>query len=135
MSVSFEKATSIIGSDLIYERVASSFADPVNPGVQDKVLMAWVKSPTRGDALILAIGTDQHDNSYYKWVVDGVVLPISGSARAGSISEPFILPTPIRVKRSVILYITNSNGVAYPNNGLDPANIQPYECVMIGRWA
>lgn len=135
MGIVFQKSQSVTGSDLVYERSSSSLANPVLGGATDHALLSWVKSPSRGDALLLAVGTDQHDNSSYKWVVDGVELPINGSARVGSITEPFYFPTPIRVKSSVILYVTNNNSVAYPNSGLDPANQVPYECVMIARWA
>lgn len=135
MTITFGKSTGIVAGDLIYERFASSLANPVTAGEQNRVLISWVKTTTRGDALILALGTDQHDNSLYSWVVDGVPLSTSGAVRVGSVTDPFYFPVPIRVKSSVMLYVTNNNGVAYPNAGLDPANQIPYEGVMIAQWA
>jgi hypothetical protein len=135
MTITFGQSTGIIAGDLIYERVASSLASPVNAGEQNRLLVSWIKPQTRGDAMLLGVGTDQHDNSLYSWVVDGVVLPISGAVRVGTVTEPFYFPLPIRVKVSVQLYVTNNNGVAYPNGGLDPANQIPYEGVMLAKWA
>jgi hypothetical protein len=135
MAILFEKSTGIIGGDLIYERVASSLADPIDPGDQNRLLLSWVKPQTRGDALLLGLGSDQHDNSIYTWVVDGVTLPVSGASRVGSVVEPFYFPSPIRIKSSVSLYVTNNNAVAYPNSGLSPESAIPYEGVIIGKWA
>lgn len=135
MTIKFEKAEGVIGGDFIYERKSSSLASPITAASSNNLLMAWIKPPTRGDALLIAVGTDQHDNSVYTWVVDGTTLPISGAARVGSIHDPFVFPDPIRVQTSVILYITNNNTVAYPNNGLDPSDQIPYEGVMVARWA
>lgn len=135
MSITFEKGAGSLGGELIYERVASTLADPIIAGAQNKKLIMWKKPATRGDALLVAVGTDQHDNSSYRWVVDGVALPISGASRVGSVTDPFYFPVPLRIRFSVFLYITNNNLVAYPNNGLDPANQIPYEGVMIARWA
>ena len=98
------------------------------------ILLQWVKDPTRGDMILLGVGTDQHDNSYYTWTVDGNVLPISGTSRVGSITNPFYFPIPIRVQSSIVLTVTNNNTVAYPNNGIDPTSQVPYECVFIGKW-
>jgi hypothetical protein len=135
MTIKIGNAVGVQNGDFIYERRSSTLANPVPANTTSYLLLAWSKSLTRGDALITAIGTDQHDNSVYTWVVDGVTLPVSGAARVGSIFQPFILPDPIRVKTNVLLYVTNNNAVAYPNNGLDPADQMPYECVMIARWA
>lgn len=135
MTIRFEKSEGVVGGDFVYERRSSSLANPVPAATSRYMLLSWAKPLTRGDALLTAVGTDQHDNSVYTWVVDGVTLPISGSARVGSIHEPFVFPNPVRVKASVLLYITNNNAVAYPNNGLDPADQMPYEGVMIARWA
>jgi len=135
MAIRFEKSEGVVGGDFVYERKASSLSNPVPPSTTNYMLLSWAKPLTRGDALLTAVGTDQHDNSSYTWVVDGVTLPISGSARVGSIHDPFVFPTPIRFKMSVLLYVTNNNTVAYPNNGLDPADQMPYEGVMIARWA
>ncbi len=135
MTIRFEKSESIPNGDFVYERRSSTLANPVPANTTNYLLLTYAKPLTRGDLLLTAVGTDQHDNSIYTWVVDGVTLPISGAARAGSIFQPFVLPDPVRVKTNVILYVTNNNGVAYPNNGLDPADQMPYECVMIARWA
>jgi len=135
MSIKIGKAEGVVNGDFIYERKSSSLSNPVPANATRYLLLSWSKPLNRGDALITAVGSDQHDNSIYTWVVDGVTLPISGSARVGSIFAPFILPDPIRVKSNVLLYITNNNAVPYPNNGLDPADQMPYEGVMIARWA
>jgi len=78
-------------SDLVYERVASTLAAPVPAGASDYVLINWTVPNTRKGILLTSVGTDQHDNTRYTWVVDGVILPISGSARAGSILQPMSL--------------------------------------------
>jgi len=135
MTIKFEKSEGVIGGDFIYERKSSSLANPIAASTSNNLLLAWIKPPTRGDALLIAAGTDQHDNSVYTWVVDGTTLPISGAARVGSIHDPFVFPDPIRVQTSVLLYITNNNTVAYPNNGLDPSDQIPYEGVLVARWA
>ena len=135
MTIRFGKSEGVIGGDFLYERKSSSLANPVPPGAAKYILLSWSKPLTRGDALLTAVGTDQHDNSVYTWVVDGVTLPISGAARVGSIHDPFKFPDPIRVKSSVMLFIANNNAVAYPNNGLNPSDQIPYEGVMIARWA
>ena len=135
MTITFSKISSQNGSDLIYERSSSSLANPVAANASGNILLSWTKTTTKGDALILAVGTDQHDNAVYTWKFDGVTLPISGSARAGSLNNPFVFPQPIRVKSNVILYVTNNNSVAYPNNGLDPSDQIPFEGMFIGRWA
>jgi hypothetical protein len=135
MAIKIGKLEGVVGGDFIYERKSSSLSSPVPANTTNYLLLLWIKPLTRGDALLTAVGTDQHDNSIYTWVVDGVTLPISGSARVGSIHDPFVFPDPIRVQSSVILYITNKNGVAYPNNGLELSDSIPYEGVMIARWA
>ena len=135
MTIRFGKSEGVVGGDFIYERRASSLAFPVPPVTTNFLLLSWAKPLTRGDALLTAVGTDQHDNSSYTWVVDGTTLPISGSARVGSIYDPFIFPDAVRVKSSVVLYVTNNNAVPYPNNGLNPSDQIPYEGVMIARWA
>lgn len=135
MTIRFEKSEGVVGGDFIYERKSSTLVNPVPANTTNFLLLSWTKSLTRGDALLTAVGTDQHDNSIYTWVVDGVTLPISGAARVGSVHDPFIFPDPVRVKASVILYVTNNNAVAYPNNGLNPSDQMPYEGVMIARWA
>ena len=134
MAITFSSSPGILAGDLVYERASSSLASPIAPGAQDTILLNWAKDPTRGNMLLLGLGSDQHDNSYYRWLVDGVELPISGASRVGTITNPFYFPTPIRVQSSVILMITNNNAVAYPNNGLDPASQVPYECAFIGKW-
>ena len=135
MAIRLEKSEGVVGGDFIYERKSSTLANPVPANTTNHPLLTWTKSLTSGDALLTAVGTDQHDNSIYTWVVDGVTLPISGAARVGSVHDPFIFPDPVRVKASVILYVTNNNAVAYPNNGLNPSDQMPYEGVMIARWA
>jgi hypothetical protein len=135
MAIRFEKSEGIADGDFIYERKSSTLANPVPASASRYLLLSWSKPLTRGDALLTAVGTDQHDNSAYTWVVDGITLPISGVARVGSVHSPFVFPDPIRVKTNVILYVTNNNLVAYPNNGLDPSDQIPYEGVMIARWA
>ena len=121
-------------SDMIYERASSTLSDPVLAGAQNRVLLSWRKDPTHGDALLMAVGSDQHDNSIYTWIVDGVTLPISGASRVGSIAHPFYFPSIMRVHVSVLVLVSNNNLVAYPNNGLNPTDQIPYEALMIARW-
>jgi len=121
-------------SDLVYERVASTLAAPVPAGASDYVLINWTVPNTRKGILLTSVGTDQHDNTRYTWVVDGVILPISGSARAGSILQPYVFGSPIRVVSSIVLRITNNNAVAYPNPGNHPSDSVPYEGVFSGWW-
>ena len=123
--------------DLVYERVASTLTDPVPANAKDYPLIEWYEPRNRGQIFLLyGLGTDQHDNSYYKWIFDNVVVyQLSGPARVGSIFEPFIFPKPIKVINSICLYIDNNNDVAYPNDsGLHPSDIIPYEAVFFGYW-
>lgn len=121
-------------SDLVYERVASTLVAPVPAATTDYVLINWSIPNTRKGMLLTSVGSDQHDNTYYTWIVDGVTLPISGSARAGSILQPYMFDSPIRVETSIVLRVTNGNAVAYPNAGPNPSDAIPYEGVFTGWW-
>jgi len=119
----------------VYYRQASTLASPVPASTSNFILINW-QMPTNHDLMLLyAVGSDQHANSVYNWVVDGITLPISGTAKPGGIYDPLIFPEPLRVTQSVILYVTNNNASAYPNSGILPGDQIPYEGVMIGRWA
>lgn len=120
--------------DLVYRRVSSTYDEPVPANTKDYKLMEWQIPSRVGYFYLYAVGTDQHDNSYYKWIVDGRELPISGPVAVGSVDSPFYFPSPIRVSRYISLYVTNNNDVPYPNTGPDPLDPVPYECVIIGRW-
>jgi hypothetical protein len=135
MTISYSAPRGIDPENFIYVRNASTLAIPIVAGAQNYTLISWVKDPSQGNALIEAIGTDQHDNSIYTWVIDGTTMPFSGSARVGSIQQPYEFLDPIICQQSVLLYITNNNSIAYPNNGVDPADAIPYEGLFTGRWA
>jgi hypothetical protein len=130
------RAVSIqIPSNFVYERRASTLAVPVPASAVGYKLIDWTNPYYPTKQLILeAIGTDQHDNSIYTWVIDGVVLESSGAARVGSVTEPFKFGSEIRVTNSIALLIDNNNGVGYPNAGINPIDATPYEGVFIGRW-
>lgn len=130
------RAVSIqIPSNFVYERKSSSLAVPVPANTTGYKLIDWTNPNYPTKQLILeAIGTDQHDNSVYTWIIDGTVLETSGPARVGSVTKPFEFKSEIRVSNSVVLTIDNNNGVGYPNAGINPIDATPYEAVFIGRW-
>lgn len=121
-------------SSFVYERRSSSIASPVPATTSNYELLRWVVPTGRDHFLLYGLGTDQHLDSDYKWIVDGVELPINGAARVGTPEEPYVFPEPIYVSGSVILYITNDNAVAYPNAGVLPDDEYPYECMIYGRF-
>jgi len=135
MTISMSTPRGVDPENFIYVRNASTLANPVIAGAQNYVIISWVKDPSQGNALIESMGTDQHDNSLYTWVIDGTTMPFSGAARVGSIAEPYVFKDPIICQQLVLLYITNNNAIAYPNNGADPADLIPYEGIFTGRWA
>ena len=121
--------------NFVYERRASTIADPVPALTTNYRLLYWNKPTDRDKFLLYGLGSDQHLNSTYTWVVDGVTLPISGDARVGSIESPYFFPEPILVTSTVILYVTNSGAVAYPRvDAADPDAEYPYECLIFGRY-
>lgn len=123
-------------SDFVYERVASTFDNPVPAKAKKYRLLNWRQPETkRRTFLLYALGTDQHDNSYYYFYFDGRYMEqISGPAAIGTILQPFKFPKPIKIKRSIELYIDNNNDVPYPNPGDKPSDIVPYEAVIVGVW-
>lgn len=130
------RAVSIqIPSNFVYERKSSSLAVPVPANTQGYKLIDWTNPYYPSRQLILeALGTDQHDNSKYTWIVDGIVMDLSGPARVGSVTEPYHFKSEIRVSSTIVLLIDNNNGVPYPNSGVSPIDATPYEGVFIGRW-
>jgi hypothetical protein len=124
-----------IPSNLVYERRASSLTSPVPANTVGYKLIDWTNPfyPSR-DLILEGVGTDQHDNSNYTWIMDGTTVPISGVGRVGSITNPFMFKSEIRVSNSIVLLIDNNNGVGYPNAGINPIDATPYEGVFIGRW-
>lgn len=130
------RAVSIqIASNFVYERKASSLAAPVPANTLGFKLIDWTNPfyPTK-QLILEAIGTDQHDNSVYTWIIDGTVLETSGAARVGSVTQPYEFKSEIRVSNSIVLMIDNNNGVGYPNAGISPIDNTPYEGVFVGRW-
>lgn len=126
----------IMPTDFVYERVSSTLENPVPPRTENYLLLDWNEPERTGRPFFLvAVGSDQHDNSYYRWVVDDITLPISGPARAGSIFNPLVFPRPILVRRYVRLFVSNFNDVPYPNNNLNLlSDLVPYEGVIYGYW-
>ncbi len=120
---------------IFYERRSSTLADPVPAQTIGYKLLRFAKTDPRR-LRIMAIGTDQHDNSVYHWFIDGnYIESISGPAAVGTIQNPFVFPYPVRVENSIELLIDNNNGKSYPNDsGTYPADRVPYECVVIGVW-
>ncbi len=124
-------------SSFVYERQASgtSSVAPIAAHSAGTQLINWVNQYYPNRVLILEmLGSDQHDNSVYTWIIDDVTLELSGPARAGSIEKPFVFSVPITVRRTVQLLIDNDNGVAYPNAGPNPSDATPYEGLFIGHW-
>ena len=131
----FSKKIGMLADDLIYQRQASTLANPVPAGASEFLFINFTDPSSHENGMLLyAVGSDQHDNSVYEWVVDGITLPVSGTAKPGGIYDPLIFPEPIRVTQSVVLYVTNNNASAYPNSGINPGDQIPYEGVIIGRW-
>lgn len=124
-------------SEFVYLRKASTLEEPVPAETNDYELFFWNNnSYLSKNLLIKEIGTDQHDNTIYKWYIDGnYVESISGSCRIGSISKPFKFSTPIRVRKSIKLCISNGNSCDYPNNNASAvSDMIPYEFFISGVW-
>jgi len=121
--------------NFVYERRSSTLAEPIAATTSGNVLLRWTVPSNRDHLLLYGIGTDQHLNSTYTWIVDGVELPISGVARVGTPEQPYMFPEPIYVSGTIILYIRNDNLIAYPNAGNLPDDEYPYECLIVGRYA
>jgi len=120
--------------NFVYERRSSTISEPIPSGASGYVLLRWTVPQSRSHLLLYGIGTDQHLNSMYTWVVDDVVLPISGEARVGTPDEPYMFPEPIYVSGTILLYISNDNAVGYPNVGTEPDDEYSYECLIVGRY-
>lgn len=129
-------ALGIPPGNFVYERRASTVSEPVPQNTSGHTLLRWEKPSDRDYFLLYGIGTDQHLNSYYEWTVDGVVLPISGEARVGDPEDPYMFPEPLYVSGSIVLKVTNGNGVAYPRiDPGDPDAEYSYECLIVGRYS
>ena len=118
---------------LVYERRSSTITNPVPSNTSGYELLNWSVPKEMDHFLLYGLGTDQHPNSNYRWVVDDVELPINGSARVGSPFKPYISPSPIFVSGTIFLYINNNNAVQYPNMGDLIDDAYPYECMIYGR--
>jgi hypothetical protein len=129
------KIQSVRPGEYVYEREASSLTSPVSANTSSHELINW-QNPNKGKKrfLLLRLGTDAHDNSEYYWYVDDVELPISGSARVGTVMEPFMFPVPILCEDSIKLKIVNDNDVAYPNEGDTYDDQIPYEGMFDGVY-
>jgi len=123
-------------SDFVYERVASTMDNPVPAKAKKYKLLDWRQPEQKNRTFLLcALGTDQHDNSFYYFYLDGKYMEtISGPAAIGSVMQPFKFPQPIKVRKSIELYIDNNNNEPYPNPGEEPSDLIPYEVVIIGFW-
>jgi len=120
--------------NFVYERRSSTISDPVPSGASGYVLLRWDVPESRDHLLLYGIGSDQHLNSTYTWVIDGVTLPVSGEARVGTPEQPYMFPEPIFVSGNITLYINNDNAVGYPNVGGNPDDEYSYECLIVGRY-
>jgi len=133
MLTSFKEPIEI--GDFVYERVASTMSNPVPAGAKKHVLIYWDEPQKRGrEFALVGVASDQHDNSYYYWEVDGTLLPISGEVRVGDFYDPFIFPRPITVRRYIKFMVDNNNLKAYPNPGGEPDDPVPYEGMFFGFW-
>jgi len=120
---------------LFYERRASSLVAPVPASTEGHQLFYFEKTDLR-PLRITSLGTNQHDNSVYHWIIDGTeVGSISGPAAIGTILNPYVFPRAIRVYVSIELRIDNYNLKAYPNDSATTMTDRvPYECVVNGIW-
>jgi hypothetical protein len=121
--------------NFVYERRSSTITDPIPALTTNYTLLYWMKPTNRDRFLLYGIGSDQHQNSEYTWVIDGVTLPISGVARVGTPEKPYVFPEPIVVSSSIIMYVSNNGVVGYPRvDASDPDAEYPYECLIYGRY-
>lgn len=122
-------------SSLFYERVASTLIKPVPANTKGYTLFRYEKTDPR-PLRITSLGTSQHDNAVYHWIIDGVELKaISGPAAVGTILKPYVFPRPIRVYVSIELRVDNLNLKAYPNDAATSmVDRIPFECVVNGIW-
>jgi hypothetical protein len=122
-------------SSLFYERVASTLAKPVPANTEGYTLFRFEKTDPR-PLRITSLGTSQHDNVVYHWIIDGSEFKaISGPAAVGTILKPYVFPRPIRVYVSIELRVDNLNLKAYPNDAATSmVDRIPFECVVNGIW-
>jgi len=122
-------------SSLFYERVASTLDEPVPADTRSYRLFRFEKDDPR-PLRITSIGTSQHDNAAYHWIIDGTELKaVSGPAAIGSILNPYKFPKPIRVYVSIELRVDNLNLKPYPNDDATSlVDRMPFECVVNGIW-
>lgn len=120
---------------LFYERVASTLENPVPADTTDYQLFRFEKTDSR-PLRITSVGTSQHDNAAYHWLIDNVELQaISGPAAVGTIMHPYVFPKPVRVRASIELRVDNLNLKAYPNDdATSMVDRMPFECVINGIW-
>jgi len=121
----------------MYERSASTLTEPVPAGARDHTVLYW-ENPynMQKNLIVYAVGSDQHEDSYYHWYIDDQeVASLSGPARVGSIELPFIFPKPVRVRKSIRLAVDNFNSKSYPSSdAMVPADLIPYEGIVYGLW-
>jgi len=134
--IELTQQTGMPPSSFVYERRSSTLTNPVPASATNYELLRWSVPSDRNHFLFYGLGTDQHLNSEYRWVVDGVELPINGSARVGTPEKPYVFPEPMYVSGTIVLYITNDNAVGYPNTDNTPPypdDEYSYECMIYGR--
>ena len=121
-------------SSLFYERRASTLINPVPANTVGHQLFYFEKKTER-PLKITSLGTNQHDNSVYHWIIDGTEIEAISGPAIGTVLEPYVFPKPIRVYVSIELRIDNYNLKAYPNESADTmVDRIPYECVVNGIW-
>ena len=122
-------------ASLFYERVASTLINPVPADTLGYSLFRYEKTDPR-PLRITSLGTSQHDNAVYHWIIDGSEFKaISGPAAVGTILKPYVFPRPIRVYVSIELRVDNLNLKAYPNDAATSmVDRIPFECVVNGIW-
>lgn len=147
------RRTNIVDTNTTYEprstyieRVASTVADPVPAGagitanIPEHLLIDLERG--RDDwgenqyLVIFALGSDSHDNSFYRWVIDDQDYEsISRPAAIGSLNNPFYFPGGgEKAYKNVQLWVSNGSSVDLPNTGGGTSDDIAYEGIVIGRF-
>lgn len=147
------RRVNVIDTNTVYEPrsmhvewEASTVADPVVAGAgyttgipEHKLLSLSRGTGSWGEnqyLVIYAVGTDTHESSFYRWVIDNQDYDsISRKASIGSILNPYYFPGGgEKAYQNVELWITNESASDIPNTLGGTSDAEPYQGIVHGRF-
>ena len=86
--------------------------------------------------VVYAFGTDTHESSFYRWVVDNQDYDsVSRRTPIGSILNPYYFPGGgEKAYENVELWITNESASDIPNTSGGTSDAEPYQGIVHGRF-